>query len=362
MRQYLLIVLFFSFVTHSEAGVVTIPNQFSAGSPARASEVNANFSAVKSAVDDNHVRLSQVESALQTPTYQYRNVIGDLSSPDYKAVPALDVVQVDFADHYINNGTGVVFDMDGYKIVVRDGPMLAELFKNLVNLKPVTSLTVTLGNDSFQFGQVTVVDIQYLGREYDLPGQRQNTRAEPELVSITVFAATQKMTSNTGFSVGYDFVLRKKTTDTCSVSRLDFVYGVDANNQAVTPDFWPLYRYAINAHFVTGSNSGSAGSPVTILDPLTINMPVASDGSEVCILGLLFGGITNVADISVAFVDATGAPLADKFLKLTNAFPIDFRITSNNGTLYVIARFIYDSATMQYDANTSVTWGPSNGN
>ena len=32
---------------------VTIPNVFQAGTPARAAEVNANFSAVESSVDDN---------------------------------------------------------------------------------------------------------------------------------------------------------------------------------------------------------------------------------------------------------------------------------------------------------------------
>jgi hypothetical protein len=42
------------------ASSVTIPNTFVAGTPAVAAEVNANFAAVKAAVDDNFAKLPQV--------------------------------------------------------------------------------------------------------------------------------------------------------------------------------------------------------------------------------------------------------------------------------------------------------------
>ncbi|MEW5738200.1 MAG: hypothetical protein AB1938_04705 [Myxococcota bacterium] len=48
------------------ASNVTLPNTFSSGSPARAAEVNANFTAVKMAVDDNHARIQALEA---TRTY-----------------------------------------------------------------------------------------------------------------------------------------------------------------------------------------------------------------------------------------------------------------------------------------------------
>ncbi len=45
------------------ASSVTIPNTFTAGTPAVAAQVNANFAAVKTAVDDNDTRITALESA-----------------------------------------------------------------------------------------------------------------------------------------------------------------------------------------------------------------------------------------------------------------------------------------------------------
>jgi hypothetical protein len=48
------------------AGSVTIPNSFTSGSAALAAEVNANFDAVKSAVDDNDSRIAALVAQLDT--------------------------------------------------------------------------------------------------------------------------------------------------------------------------------------------------------------------------------------------------------------------------------------------------------
>lgn len=57
MKIYIGMVLCLFGSTFSIAGEITIPNTFTAGTPAKASEVNDNFSAVKIAVDDNNSRI-----------------------------------------------------------------------------------------------------------------------------------------------------------------------------------------------------------------------------------------------------------------------------------------------------------------
>ena len=49
------------FASMAVAGELTVPNQFSNGQATSASEMNANFSAVESAVNDNDQRISQLE-------------------------------------------------------------------------------------------------------------------------------------------------------------------------------------------------------------------------------------------------------------------------------------------------------------
>ncbi len=52
------------FPLQTMAGPVTVPNTFTSGTTARASEVNGNFSAVETAVNDNDVRISANANAV----------------------------------------------------------------------------------------------------------------------------------------------------------------------------------------------------------------------------------------------------------------------------------------------------------
>ena len=55
---YLLSAVFSLMVSQVLAGGVTIPNTFTAGTPAKAAEGNDNFNAVKTSVDDNDARIN----------------------------------------------------------------------------------------------------------------------------------------------------------------------------------------------------------------------------------------------------------------------------------------------------------------
>lgn len=66
MKRYIsltaMLVVFLAAGGSAKAGQLTIPNSFSSGATASASAVNANFTAVETAVDDNDTRISAIES------------------------------------------------------------------------------------------------------------------------------------------------------------------------------------------------------------------------------------------------------------------------------------------------------------
>ena len=59
---YLLSAMLIAITTSLQAGSLTVPSTFSAGTPAVAAEVNGNFTAVKTAVDDNDSRITALET------------------------------------------------------------------------------------------------------------------------------------------------------------------------------------------------------------------------------------------------------------------------------------------------------------
>lgn len=61
--NFILLSLFTPFLNASS---VNIPNNFTAGTPARAAEVNENFSAIESAINDNDVRITANENAINS--------------------------------------------------------------------------------------------------------------------------------------------------------------------------------------------------------------------------------------------------------------------------------------------------------
>jgi len=71
MKLYNLIFTLIFTSSSAYATGVTIPNAFSSGTTTSAAEMNANFTAVKSAVDDNDSRINTLEGSVSAPTSQF---------------------------------------------------------------------------------------------------------------------------------------------------------------------------------------------------------------------------------------------------------------------------------------------------
>lgn len=129
MKSYFIKLIFLSFISSFmvsiQAAEVTIPNQFSAGTAAVAAEVNANFNAVEVAVDDNAVRVAQLETMVAS----LESAINTLQAENAKLTNFVDTVlpymrggmdeqnnpAVFFsgANVHINNGEGSTTTVNG---------------------------------------------------------------------------------------------------------------------------------------------------------------------------------------------------------------------------------------------------------
>ncbi|MCG8435149.1 MAG: hypothetical protein MJA83_14070 [Gammaproteobacteria bacterium] len=89
---------------------LTIPNVFTAGTPAVASEVNANFTAVETEVDDHAARIAQLEATIAT----LQATIATLQASSVDDLSTYVTVSID------NQGNPAVF-VTGANLHVRDG-------------------------------------------------------------------------------------------------------------------------------------------------------------------------------------------------------------------------------------------------
>ena len=77
---YFISVILIAVVAPLQASSLSIPNSFTAGTPAVAAEVNGNFTAVQTAVDDNDTRIAALEAALATLQADLVSANADITS------------------------------------------------------------------------------------------------------------------------------------------------------------------------------------------------------------------------------------------------------------------------------------------
>jgi hypothetical protein len=125
------------------ASDVSLPNSFSSGMPARAAEVNANFSAVKMAVDDNNARMTALETqiaTLQTSLTNANNTISTLQSDLTTANGTIAILQSQISA--INNSG--IMALDPYVTVANDSRGPIATFSG-INLQLVNGTGTTDG-------------------------------------------------------------------------------------------------------------------------------------------------------------------------------------------------------------------------
>lgn len=116
LNQLILVVLGFSAaISYVQAGVLTVPNTFSAGTKAVAADVNDNFGAVKNAVDDNDGRITvnaadiasmqAAIAALQATVSAQATTIATLQS-DLSSVQGNSVLALDGNLSFITDANG----------------------------------------------------------------------------------------------------------------------------------------------------------------------------------------------------------------------------------------------------------------
>jgi len=338
MKQIFTFVFIMVLTSAAHAGQVSKPHEFSAGTAAVADEVNQNFDAIVNEVNDNDVRLQQLEQQVNTPTYQYSSVLGQLTSPALNTAMEIVDVKINYARVVDNQSSTALFSK--IDLIVRDGPGFPGLMQNLTSMDPVqyvlelTEITLTL-NDTF------VESIHHIGRERELPGQGYAPNGESGLIAISIAGVIPQ--------------LRNNNSNNTNCSRMNFVYGYPALAMpAGTSDHQPIYKYEFNA--VLGWDPVSGAIAGANYSPFLFTMPVSTDGSEACLLDLILN-TSQVDQIDLAFVDTGGNLIADKLMTLQNARPESMLISaSNTGELFITVGYAYEGVIGQYDSNNSFRW------
>ncbi len=123
MMKKIVLMVFMSIGVN--AAELTIPNTFVANTPAVASEVNGNFAAVETAVDDNNARIAALEATIASLQATVNSLNSRLTSVENNTVLELDgLLQFSMFKGYptaeftgvnvqVNNGTGITIAANG---------------------------------------------------------------------------------------------------------------------------------------------------------------------------------------------------------------------------------------------------------
>lgn len=221
--------------TSAQAGQLTIPNTFQANTPAVAAQVNANFNAVETAVDDNHARITVLENGAATSTTQIselenqvttlQNLVQDLQAqvadletqianlPSAETLQFIDDLRAVVALQNDAQGNPTV-RFSGVNVHVNNGLGSTNTVNGLGNLIVGYDEARTSGNDKTGSHNVVIGRRHNYSQYGGLVAGNQNTISAP-FASVSGGAANTASGMNSSVSGGFENIA---SGDSSSVS------------------------------------------------------------------------------------------------------------------------------------------------
>lgn len=221
--------------TSAQAGDLTIPNTFQANTPAVAAQVNANFNAIETAVDDNHARITVLENGATSNTTQIselenqvitlQNLVADLQSqvadletqvanmPSAETLQFIDDLRAVVALQNDAQGNPSVM-FNGVNLHVRNGAGSTNTVNGLGNLIVGYDEARTSGNDKTGSHNVVIGRRHNYSQYGGLVAGNQNSISAP-YASVTGGAANTASGMNSSVSGGFENIA---SGDSSSVS------------------------------------------------------------------------------------------------------------------------------------------------
>jgi type VI protein secretion system component Hcp len=307
------------FVPGIVSGALTLPFTFTAGKPIRASEVNANFEALRSQLD-------ALSGTAARPTVGTLTIAGVVT-----AVPIRKFAQ-SVTVPFVAGGASGKPSLSDVQVVFDSGSGTPQLNLALDENKQLTSADIALGNFSLHLTGVVVDHVTVSAPQADLAQQT---------VSLSYAAVDWSWQVGTGPKKIVSFNRQSNTGGSRAVT--SFAYGYFAAGVPADAAYFPITGY-------THDVACAGGSAKCVQGPLTVQKTFGSETLDE--LGVATAGATALS-ADLEWFSAAG--VASNSLQIGNAVVVDVELsTKDDGTFSESVGFDYGQITWKASAGASV--------